>query len=464
MKLWGGRFTGKTDEAANSFHSSLSFDQRLYKQDITGSMAHAEMLGKEGIIPDTDAKAITDALKGILSDIESGVLSIDLSSEDIHSFVEAELIARIGDAGRRLHTGRSRNDQVALDMRMYVKEEIGELSKLLVELLEALLTLAKKHKTDIMPGYTHLQLAQPVTLAHHLLAYVQMFRRDFERLSDCCKRVDVLPLGSGALAATTYPLNREFVAEKLNFDAISSNSMDAVSDRDFCIEFVSALSITMMHLSRFCEELILWSSDSFGFVEMADAYSTGSSIMPQKKNPDMAELIRGKTGRVYGSLVALLTVMKSLPLAYNKDMQEDKESVFDAADTVRACLSVFSKMLKTLTFKTEKMYDAAKEGYTNATDVADWLVKNGMTFREAHEVTGQLVLYAIENSKKLNDLTLEEYTSISNIFNESVYSAISIEACVNARNIAGGPSENAVHEAINEVEEFLQNANFSLAD
>jgi len=456
MKLWGGRFTEKTDEAASSFHSSLSFDQRLYRQDITGSMAHAEMLGKESIIPSTDATAITNALKGILSDIESGVLSIDLSSEDIHSFVEAELIARIGDAGRRLHTGRSRNDQVALDMRMYVKEEIGELSKLLAELLEILLTLAKKHKTDIMPGYTHLQLAQPVTLAHHLLAYVQMFRRDFERLADCYKRVDVLPLGSGALAATTYPLDREFVAKKLNFSAISSNSMDAVSDRDFCIEFVSALSITMMHLSRFCEELILWSSDSFGFVEMADAYSTGSSIMPQKKNPDMAELIRGKTGRVYGSLVALLAMMKSLPLAYNKDMQEDKESVFDAADTVRACLSVFSKMLETLTFKTEKMYDAAKKGYTNATDVADWLVKNGMTFREAHEVTGRLVLYAIEKNKKLDDLTLEEYTSISDIFNESVYSAISIEACVNARNVAGGPSEQAIHEAIKEVEEFLR--------
>jgi len=464
MKLWGGRFTGKTDEAASSFHSSLSFDQRLYKQDITGSIAHAEMLGKEGIIPGTDAAAITDALKSILSDIESGVLPIDLSSEDIHSFVEAELITRIGDAGRRLHTGRSRNDQVALDMRMYVKEEIFELSKLLAELLEVLLALAKKHKADIMPGYTHLQLAQPVTIAHHLLAYVQMFRRDFERLADCCKRVDVLPLGAGALAATTYPLDRKFVAERLNFDAISSNSMDAVSDRDFCIEFVSTLSITMMHLSRFCEELILWSSDSFGFVEMADAYSTGSSIMPQKKNPDMAELIRGKTGRVYGSLVALLTVMKSLPLAYNKDMQEDKESVFDAADTVRACLSVFSKMLKTLTFKIEKMYDAAKEGYTNATDVADWLVKNGMTFREAHEVTGRLVLYAIEKNKKLNDLTLEEYTSISDIFNESVYSAISIEACVNARNVAGGPSENAINAAIKEVEEFLQNANLSLAD
>ena len=456
MKLWGGRFTGKPDEAASSFHSSLSFDQKLYKQDIAGSMAHAEMLGKEGIIPSTDAAAITDALKSILSDIESGVLSFDLSSEDIHSFVEAELIKRIGDAGRRLHTGRSRNDQVALDMRMYVKEEIGELKKLLVDLLEVLLMLAKKHKTDIMPGYTHLQLAQPVTLAHHLLAYVQMFRRDFERLADCYKRVDVMPLGSGALAATTYPLDREFVAEKLNFSAISSNSMDTVSDRDFCIEFVSALSIVMMHLSRFCEELILWSSDLFGFVEMADAYSTGSSIMPQKKNPDMAELIRGKTGRVYGSLVALLTMMKGLPLAYNKDMQEDKESVFDAADTVKACLSVFSGMLKTLIFKTEKMYDAAREGYTNTTDVADWLVKNGMTFREAHEVTGRLVLYAIEKNKKLDDLTLEEYTSISDIFNESVYSAISIEACVNARNVAGGPSEQAIHEAIKEVEEFLR--------
>jgi len=422
-------------------------------------MAHAEMLGKEAIIPSADAAAIKDALKGILSDIESGVLSVDLSAEDIHSFVEAELIARIGDAGRRLHTGRSRNDQVALDMRMYVKEEIGELNKLLVDLLEILLTLAKKHKSDIMPGYTHLQLAQPVTLAHHLLAYVQMFRRDFERLADCYKRVDVMPLGSGALAATTYPLDREFVAEKLNFTSISSNSMDAVSDRDFCIEFVSTVSIIMMHLSRFCEELILWSSDSFGFVEMADAYSTGSSIMPQKKNPDMAELIRGKTGRVYGSLIALLTMMKGLPLAYNKDMQEDKEAVFDAADTVKACLSVFSAMLKTLTFKTEKMYNAAREGYTNATDVADWLVKNGTTFREAHEITGRLVLYAIEKGTKLDDLTLKEYKSISDIFNESVYSAISVESCVNARDIAGGPSEKAILAAIKESEEFLKNKN-----
>lgn len=457
MKLWGGRFTGETDEAANSFHSSISFDQRLFKQDITGSMAHAEMLGKQGIIRNADADAIVDALRGMLMDFESGALSADLSAEDIHSFVEAELISRIGDAGRCLHTGRSRNDQVALDMRMYVKEEIGKLQKLIADLLGVLLTLAKKHVTDIMPGYTHLQLAQPVTIAHHLMAYVQMFRRDYERLDDCFKRVDVMPLGSGALAATTYPLDRKFVSDKLNFAEIAANSMDAVSDRDFCIEFLSAMSIVMMHLSRFCEELILWSSDSFGFVEIADAYSTGSSIMPQKKNPDMAELIRGKTGRVYGSLVALLTVMKGLPLAYNKDMQEDKETVFDATDTVKACLSVFSGMLETLTFKTGKMYAAAGEGYTNATDVADWLVKNGATFREAHEITGRLVLYAIEKGAKLSDLTLEEYRRISDIFDETIFNAISVEACVNARSVAGGPAESAISAAIKEAEDFCRN-------
>ncbi|MCL2223533.1 MAG: argininosuccinate lyase [Defluviitaleaceae bacterium] len=455
MKLWGGRFTGEVNEAANSFHSSISFDKRLYKQDITGSMAHAEMLGKQGIIPNADSSAIVDALKGVLADIENGKLVFDSSAEDIHSFVEAELISRIGDAGRRLHTGRSRNDQVALDMRMYVKEEISALKKLLADLLRVLLALAKKHTKDIMPGYTHLQLAQPVTIAHHLMAYVQMFRRDYERLADCCKRVDVMPLGAGALAATTYPIDREFVAGKLNFAAVTANSMDAVSDRDFCIEFVSALSITMMHLSRFCEELIIWSSDSFGFVEMADAYSTGSSIMPQKKNPDMAELIRGKTGRVYGSLIALLTVMKGLPLAYNKDMQEDKEAVFDAADTATACLTVFSGMVETLTFKTQKMFDGAREGYTNATDVADWLVKNGTTFRDAHEITGRLVLYAIEKSTKLDDLTLDEYKNISPVFNETVFAAITAQACVNARNITGGPAESAVLAAIEEVEQFL---------
>jgi argininosuccinate lyase len=459
MKLWGGRFTGETNEAANTFHSSVSFDKRLYKQDITGSMAHAEMLGRQGIIPPDDASAILDALKGILSDIESNALTVDLTAEDIHSFVEAEIISRIGDAGRRLHTGRSRNDQVSLDMRMYVKEEIAELKKMLADLLNVFLALAKKHINDIMPGYTHLQLAQPITLAHHLMAYVQMFRRDYERLADCFKRVDEMPLGAGALAATSYPIDRDFVKDKLNFTALTANSLDAVSDRDFCIEFVSGLSITMMHLSRFCEELILWSSDSFGFVEMADAYSTGSSIMPQKKNPDMAELIRGKTGRVYGSLMALLTIMKGLPLAYNKDMQEDKEAVFDSVDTAKACLAVFTGMVESMTFKTDKMCASAQEGYTNATDVADWLVKKGTSFRHAHEITGRLVLYAIEKGKKLSDLSIEEYKSISEVFDESIFDAISIEACVNARNISGGPAERAVLEAIDEVERFLSNEN-----
>jgi len=459
MKLWGGRFTGETNDAANAFHSSVSFDKRLHKQDIEGSMAHAEMLGRQGIIPSGDADTIVDALKGILSDIESGALTVDLTAEDIHSFVEAEIISRIGDAGRRLHTGRSRNDQVALDMRMYVKEEIAELKKLLADLIGVLLNIAKKHINDIMPGYTHLQLAQPVTLAHHLMAYVQMFRRDYERLTDCCKRVDVMPLGAGALAATTYPIDRDFVKDKLNFAAITANSLDAVSDRDFCIEFVSGLSITMMHLSRFCEELILWSSDSFGFVEMSDAYSTGSSIMPQKKNPDMAELIRGKTGRVYGSLVALLTVMKGLPLAYNKDMQEDKEAVFDSADTAKACLAVFTGMIESVIFKTDKMYKSAQEGYTNATNVADWLVKKGTPFREAHEITGRLVLHAIEKGMKLSDLTIEEYKSISAVFDESIFEDISVEACVNTRSIAGGPAESAVLAAIDEAERFLRNEN-----
>jgi len=456
MKLWGGRFTGEMNAAANAFHSSISFDKRLYKQDISGSIAHAEMLGRQGIIPAGDAAAIVDALTGILADIESGALEVDLSAEDIHSFVETELISRIGDAGRRLHTGRSRNDQVALDMRMYVNEEIGELKKQLAQLIGVLLAIAKKHKMDIMPGYTHLQLAQPITLAHHLMAYVQMFRRDCERLEDCRKRVDNMPLGAGALAGTTYPIDREMVKDKLGFSEITANSMDSVSDRDFCIEFVSALSIIMMHLSRFSEELIIWSTDSFGFVEMSDAYSTGSSIMPQKKNPDMAELIRGKTGRVYGSLITLLTLMKGLPLAYNKDMQEDKEAVFDGVDTTKACLAVFTGMIGSIKFRTDKMYKSAQEGYTNATDAADWLVKKGVPFRDAHEISGRLVLYAIEKGAKLSDLTIEEYKHISDVFDETIYDAIDPEACVNARNIAGGPAVSAVTAAIEDAEDFLR--------
>ena len=456
MKLWGGRFDGQTDEMANHFHSSISFDKRLYKQDITGSMAHAQMLGRQGIIPATDATSIIEGLAGILADIETGDLEFDLKAEDIHSFVEAELISRIGDAGRKLHTGRSRNDQVALDMRMYVKSEIGAISALLKKLLSALVELAKQHTGTIMPGFTHLQKAQPITLAHHLLAYFQMFRRDNNRLMACRAGADEMPLGAGALAATVYPIDRELVKAQLEFSAITQNSLDAVSDRDFCIEFVADMSIIMMHLSRFCEELIIWSTDEFGFIEISDAYSTGSSIMPQKKNPDMAELIRGKTGRVYGSLMALLTTMKGLPLAYNKDMQEDKEAVFDAADTVRACLGVFTAMISSTAFNEEILYHSSLGGYTNATDAADWLVRNGVAFRDAHEITGRLVRYAISKHKMLQELTLEEFRSISEIFDTSVFQAISVERSVNARNVPGGPAEAAVLTAIKQAEEYLE--------
>jgi argininosuccinate lyase len=447
-KLWGGRFSGQTDEHAGSFHSSIAFDSRLYRQDIEGSIAHAQLLGKQGIIHMQDSQAIVKSLETILTDIESGALKIDMNAEDIHSFVEAELVSRIGEPGKRLHTGRSRNDQVALDMRMYVKEEIDATTELLSKLLDALLSTAKKHTASIMPGYTHLQKAQPVTLAHHLLAYCQMFKRDCERLKDCRERTDEMPLGSGALASTSYPLDREFVREKLGFARITANSMDAVSDRDFCAEFVFCLSLIMTHLSRFCEELVLWSTDNFGFAEISDAFASGSSIMPQKKNPDMAELIRGKTGRVYGSLTTLLTVMKGLPLSYNKDMQEDKEAVFDAVDAVKACLSVFRGMFETITFNTENMYKSALGGYTNATDIADWLVKKGVSFREAHEITGRLVLYAINKKARLEELTLDELKAISPVFDETLYRAISVEACVSARDLPGGPAEKAVLEAI----------------
>jgi len=450
-KLWGGRFSGQTDERAVNFHSSIAFDSRLYRQDIKGSIAHAQMLGKQGIIPKQDADAIVKSLEGILADIENGALKIDMNAEDIHSFVESELVSRIGDPGKRLHTGRSRNDQVALDMRMYVKEEIDAAAALLNQMIDALLAAAKKHTASIMPGYTHLQKAQPVTLAHHLLAYAQMFNRDCGRLKDCRDRTDEMPLGSGALASTSYPLDREFVREKLGFARISANSMDAVSDRDFCAEFVFCLSLVMTHLSRFCEELVLWSTDNFGFAEISDAYATGSSIMPQKKNPDMAELIRGKTGRVYGSLTTLLTVMKGLPLSYNKDMQEDKEAVFDAVDTVKACLSVFRGMFEAITFNTDNMYKSALGGYTNATDAADWLVKKGLPFREAHEITGRLVLYAINKKARLEELTLDELKTISPVFDETLYRAISVEACVNARNLPGGPAEKAVLKAIEQL-------------
>lgn len=455
MKLWGGRFSAQTDDAASHFHSSLSFDKRLYKQDINGSIAHAKMLGRQGIIMSEDAEAIVKALADILAAIENGEITISGPHEDIHSFIEAELISRIGDAGRRLHTGRSRNDQVALDMRMYVKEEADTVKALLGGLMETLLTLAKEHTATVMPGFTHLQKAQPVTLAHHLLAYFQMFKRDYERISDCRKRADFMPLGSGALASTVYPLDREYVKDSLGFAEITANSLDAVSDRDFCLEFVSGLAIIMMHLSRFCEELILWSTDGFGFIEISDAYATGSSIMPQKKNPDMAELIRGKTGRVYGGLMNLLTMMKALPLAYNKDMQEDKEAVFDAADTVKSCLDIFNGMLKNVTFKKDVMYQSSLGGYLNATDAADWLVRKGLPFREAHEITGRLVRLAIDKGVALEALSFADFKNISALFDETVFEAISVEASLNARNIAGGPAGDAVNIAIREAEVFL---------
>lgn len=456
MKLWGGRFTKSTDSFTDHFHSSISFDQRMYKQDITGSIAHAGMLGAQGIIPKEDADLIQKTLKEILIDIEEGKIEFDEKAEDIHMNIETILISRIGDVGKRLHTGRSRNDQVALDIRMYVKDEIDEIKKLIKDLHVVLNALAKDHMDTIMPGYTHLQRAQPVTLAHHLLAYFEMFKRDSERLSDVYKRTNIMPLGSGALASTTYPLDRFMVAQELDFAGITLNSMDGVSDRDFCIELLSALSIMMMHLSRFCEEIILWSSHEFKFIELDDAYATGSSIMPQKKNPDMAELIRGKTGRVYGYLMGLLTTMKGLPLAYNKDMQEDKEGVFAAIDTVKMCLPVFTAMIRTMTVKKDNMYEATKGGFTNATDAADWLVKQGVPFRDAHEILGRLVLYCINENKGLEDLSLEEFKAISDVFDETVYDAIRVEKCVEARNVPGGPSKEYIQKHISINEEYLR--------
>ncbi len=455
-KLWGGRFTASTDSFTDHFHSSISFDQRMYKQDITGSIAHAAMLGKQGIIPMEDSLLLQKTLKEVLEDIDNGKISFDEKAEDIHMNIETILIERIGDVGKRLHTGRSRNDQVALDIRMYVKEEIKNIELLIKELMEVLNNLAKKHTETIMPGYTHLQRAQPITFAHHLLAYVEMFKRDYARLEDTYKRTNVMPLGSGALASTTYPLDRAFVTEQLGFDSYTLNSLDGVSDRDFCIELLSALSIIMMHLSRFCEEIILWSSHEFKFVELSDAYSTGSSIMPQKKNPDMAELIRGKTGRVYGYLMGLLTTMKGLPLAYNKDMQEDKEGVFAAIDTLKMCLPVFTAMVDTMEVKKDTMYKATKGGFTNATDAADWLVKQGVPFRDAHEIIGKLVLYCINNNTNLDDLSLEEYQAISPVFNESVYDEIKVEKCVEARNVPGGPSKEYIASLIELNDNYLK--------
>ena len=456
MKLWGGRFTKSTDSFTDHFHSSISFDQRMYKEDITGSIAHAAMLGKQGVISMEDSELLQKTLKELLADIEAGKVEFDEKAEDIHMNIETLLIERIGDVGKRLHTGRSRNDQVALDIRMYNREQIKDIKALLLELIEALNTIAENNVNTIMPGYTHLQRAQPVTLAHHVLAYCEMFKRDVDRLGDTYRRTSVMPLGSGALAATTYPLDRQAVCDALGFDSITLDSMDGVSDRDFCIDLLSALSVIMMHLSRFCEEIILWSSHEFKFVELDDAYSTGSSIMPQKKNPDMAELIRGKTGRVYGHLMGMLTMMKGLPLAYNKDMQEDKEAVFDSIDTVKMCLPVFTNMIKTAVFNKTNMYKAAKGGFTNATDAADWLVKKGVPFRDAHAILGHLVLYCINNDKGLEDLTLDEFRAISPVFDESVYEAISVEKCVEARNIPGGPSPEYIKKLIEINKEYLK--------
>ena len=455
MKLWGGRFTKSTDSFTDHFHSSISFDQRMYKEDITGSIAHAAMLGKQGVISKEDSELLQKTLKELLQDIEDGKVEFDEKAEDIHMNVETLLIERIGDVGKRLHTGRSRNDQVALDIRMYNKEQIIDIKKLLLELIEALNNIAEANINTIMPGYTHLQRAQPVTLAHHVLAYCEMFKRDIDRLDDTYRRTNVMPLGSGALAGTTYPLDRQAVCDALGFESITKDSMDGVSDRDFCIDLLSSLSVIMMHLSRFCEEIILWSSHEFKFVELDDAYSTGSSIMPQKKNPDMAELIRGKTGRVYGHLMGMLTMMKGLPLAYNKDMQEDKEAVFDAVDTVKMCLPVFTNMIKTAVFNKKNMYNAAKGGFTNATDAADWLVKNGVPFRDAHAILGQLVLYCINNNKALEDLSLDEFRAISPVFDETVYDAISVEKCVEARKIPGRPSPEYIKKLIELNKEYL---------
>ena len=455
MKLWGGRFQKETDQLVNELNASISFDQRLYREDITGSMAHARMLGDCGIISKEDAAAIIGGLQGILADIEAGKVTFTADNEDIHMNVEALLTARIGDAGKRLHTARSRNDQVALDFRMYVREQIPVMVSQLLELETVLCRQAKKYQTAVMPGYTHLQRAQPISFAQHLMAYASMFRRDVTRLEDCGKRLDECPLGSGALAGTTYPIDRWETAQALGFAAPMSNSLDGVSDRDYALELLSGLSILMMHLSRFAEEVILWCSWEFKFIELDDAYATGSSIMPQKKNPDVAELVRGKTGRVYGDLMSLLTVMKGLPLAYNKDMQEDKEPVFDAIDTVEMCLPVFTAMLDTMTVRTDNMRRAAGHGFINATDCADYLTKKGMPFRDAYTVTGHLVAQCTAQGKTLEELTLEELKAVSPLFEQDVYDALNLENCMALRASYGGPAVSETTRQIGEIEQFI---------
>ncbi len=448
MKLWGGRFTKETDQLVHNFNESLSFDRKFYRQDIQGSIAHVKMLAKQKILTEEERDQIIEGLQGILSDIESGKLEFTNEHEDIHSFVEANLTERIGEAGKKLHTGRSRNDQVALDMKLYTRDEIKEIDGLLKKLLEELLSVMEENLDTFMPGFTHLQKAQPTTLAHHIGAYFEMFSRDRSRLHDIAKRMNYCPLGAGAFAGTTYPLDREYTAELLGFDGPTLNSMDSVSDRDYLIELLAALSLIAMHLSRFCEEIIIWNTNEYRFVELDDSYSTGSSIMPQKKNPDIAELIRGKSGRVYGALTSLLTVMKGLPLAYNKDMQEDKELTFDAIDTVKGCILLFTGMVATMTFRKDVMEASAKNGFTNATDVADYLVNKGVPFRDAHGVSGRLVLKCIDKNCALDDLSLEEFKEESEAFEEDIYDAISMKTCVEKRNTIGAPGRAAMENVI----------------
>ena len=458
--MWAGRFSKEVDEKVNDFNSSISFDARMYRHDIRGSMAHAQMLGEQGIIEKHESEKIIEGLKGILADLDSGALHFDPNAEDIHMFVEQVLTERLGDTGKRLHTARSRNDQVALDIKFYLKDECDEISKLTYELIETLIATAQEHYDTVMPGYTHLQRAQPVTFAHHIMAYAQMLTRDLGRLADTKKRMDRMPLGSCALAGTTYPLNRKRTAELLGFEDITYNSLDGVSDRDYCIELASAVSILMMHLSRFSEEIVMWCSWEFKFIELDDAYSTGSSIMPQKKNPDITELIRGKTGRVYGDLMTLLSMMKNLPLAYNKDMQEDKEAIFDAIDTVKLCLSTFIPMFRTMTVLKDNMRKAAAKGFINATDCADYRVKKGMPFRDAYKITGTLVARCIELDTTLEDLDIKEYKKLTDVFDEDVYKAINLETCVMQRNVDGGPAPEAVARQIEQLKAELRNYNF----
>ena len=456
-QLWGGRFTKQTDQLVFDFNASITFDKRLFHEDVTGSIVHATMLAKQGILTEEERKSIVEGLTGILEDVDAGKLTIDETQEDIHSFVEANLIDRIGDAGKKLHTGRSRNDQVALDMRLYTRARVAEIDGLLKKLLEAILDTMENNLDTYMPGFTHLQKAQPITLAHHYGAYFEMFKRDRQRLSDIYKRMNYCPLGAGALAGTTYPLDREYTARLLHFEGPTLNSIDSVADRDYLIEFLSALSTIMMHLSRFSEEIIIWNSNEYQFVELDDAYSTGSSIMPQKKNPDIAELVRGKTGRVYGALMALLTTMKGLPLAYNKDMQEDKEMAFDAMDTAADCITLFTGMIQTMKFRKDRMAKSAMNGFTNATDAADYLVGKGVPFRDAHGIIGRLVLYCIEKDTSIDALSLEELRSISDKFDEDIYDAISLKTCVEKRLTIGAPGEKMMKQVIQKNKEYLKN-------